>query len=383
MDNKTKKWIKIALREPLYVSRLIQNKLRKKFLFDYRFLKGYSFHPYTVVIVPTYRCNLRCKMCCQYEEFFRKDASPAVHGQGELGIEEWRKALDDIARWKPHVNVFGGEPLLYKHIIELVSCVKSKKLSCSIVTNGILLEKYAEALCQLDIEAVNISLDGPQEVHNEIRGVKSAFKKTVQGIRALQEFKRKRQTSRPRINMNCVVTEWNYDRLSEVVDIANDLQIDGLNFQHLMFTSEEHNHANRRFFEKTFGYDPKYLNDFPVLSTAAIDPAKLLSVVERLKRNASIPVRFLPNLKTQAIPPYYKQLEYQFDNQMCVAPWVRPTIAPNGDVVPCMGYVIGNVKDQKFTKIWNGQRFREFRQELRKRGLFPGCLRCCHRRYSK
>jgi MoaA/NifB/PqqE/SkfB family radical SAM enzyme len=381
MDHKTKKWIKIALREPLYVSRLIQNKLRKKFLFDYHFLKGYSFHPYTVVIVPTYRCNLRCKMCNQYEGDYKQGLSQIVPGKDELTIDQWREVIDDVARWRPHINLFGGEPLLYKDIIALITHIKSKKLSCSIATNGILVGKYADAIVKSDMEAVNISIDGPQAINDLIRGRQDAFQKIIQGIRAIQDLKQQYHTTRPRIHLNCVITPWNYEYLSELVEIATDLGIDGLNFQHLMFVSEEINRANQKFFEKTFGYDPKLLDTFPVLSPEAIDTSRVSAELETFKRTAAIPIRFLPNLTPQDIPFYYEQLDYQFNNTMCIAPWIRATITPKGNVTPCIGYIIGNVLEQRFTKIWNSQRYRTFRAELQKRGIFPGCVRCCHRRY--
>lgn len=377
-----RKWFKIALREPAYVGRLLKNRLRKTFLFDYRFLKGYSFPPYALSIVPTYRCNLRCKMCNQYEGDYKKGASQITIGEDELSLAQWNTVIADVARWKPHINLFGGEPLLYRDVIELIAAIKSQKLSCSLATNGILLEKYAEPLVQSGIEAVNISIDGPQEINNLIRGTKDAFQRTVRGVQLLQEFKRTYHVSRPRIHLNCVITEWNYARLTEVVELASTLKLDALNFQHLMFSSLELNQANERFFERTFDYNPKLLDSFPVLSTETIDTTKLAAVLETIEQTNSLPIRFLPHISIQDLSCYYKRLDYQFENNICVAPWIRVTISPRGYVTPCIGYAVGNVKEQPFTKIWNSQRYRTFRSTLRKRGLFPGCVRCCHRRYS-
>lgn len=375
------KWLKIAVREPAYVARLLANRLRKKLLLDYRFLQGYSFHPYTVVIIPTYRCNLRCKMCNQYEGDYKQGLSQITPGTDELTLEQWKAVIDDIAPWHPHVNLFGGEPLLYKQIMPFISYIKSNNLSCSIATNGVLVEKYAKELVESRIEAVNISLDGPEKVNDLIRGVPNAFQKVVRGIRTLQDLKQQAHVSRPRIHLNCVMTAWNYEHVPDVVTLAGELGIDGLNFQHLMFSSEEITQANQRCFETAFGYDPQRLDHFPVLSTEGIDTARLASILEDLSHNLSVPVRFLPNIRLQDIAGYYNDLDYPFANRMCVAPWVRATITPKGNVTPCIGYTIGNVKERRFTEIWNSQRYREFRAELRSRGLFPGCVRCCHRRY--
>jgi MoaA/NifB/PqqE/SkfB family radical SAM enzyme len=38
---------------------------------------------------------------------------------------------------------------------------------------------------------------------------------------------------------------------------------------------------------------------------------------------------------------------------------------------------MGNVREQKFTEIWNGRGMRTFRRSLSEGGLFPSCGRCC------
>ena len=388
IDPRRKKWLNIALREPMLVARLLKNRVRKKFRLDYRFGNGYGFLPYAVIIVPTYRCNLRCRMCNQYEGDFKKSLAEITPGQDEMTLAQWKTVIDELARWKPSINIFGGEPLLYEKIIDLIAYIKSKNLNCSISTNGVLLARHAEALLESKIESVNVSLDGPEAIHNFIRGGNQFYQKTIEGIRALQALKRAHLSAIPRININCVITEWNYDHLPEVVAIAETLQIDALEFQHIIFTSAELCQANRQFFERTFGCPPQALYEFPVIATDKIAIPKLAATIAQFQQEArqptrSVPIRVIPNIKLADLPQYYQQLNYRFENHICVIPWVRTQINPNGDVTPCMGYVIGNVKTQPLAEMWNTPRAKHFRAELKKHGLFPGCVRCCHRRYNK
>lgn len=386
LTKRRRKWLNIALREPAYVTGLLKNKARKKLLLDYRFLKGYSFPPYALNIVPTYRCNLRCKMCMQYEGDYKKGAAQVKVGVDELTLEQWKAVIDNVGArtspgWHPHINIFGGEPLLYQDILGFIGYIVAKGLTCSIVTNGVLLEKYAEDLVHSGIEAVNFSLDGPEDVNNEIRGTKDAFQRTVQGVRTLQAIKAQHNLNRPRVNLNCVITPWNVERLPELIKVAEDLNIDTINFQHLMFSSEALNQANGACFQQLFGYDPNRLDNFPVLATDGIDVAQVAAFVSSARQRSAIPIRFLPNIPPATIADYYQKLDHQFSRNVCVTPWVRATITPRGDVTPCIGYCIGNVLEHPFTEIWNSPAYRKFRFELQKHGLFPGCARCCHRRY--
>jgi radical SAM protein with 4Fe4S-binding SPASM domain len=62
-------------------------------------------------------------------------------------------------------------------------------------------------------------------------------------------------------------------------------------------------------------------------------------------------------------------------------PWSQADIDYNGNVHFCADYpdyVIGNIREQRFWDIYNGERAQKFRKELREspQGIFPGCLRC-------
>ena len=53
-------------------------------------------------------------------------------------------------------------------------------------------------------------------------------------------------------------------------------------------------------------------------------------------------------------------------------------IYPNGDVVPCESFrfTMGNINKESFMEIWNSEKYLKFRKVLKK-GLLPGCARCC------
>lgn len=115
----------------------------------------------------TEACNLRCIYCMPEEEVcFKKDNG--------LTDEELKYLIDifgDIGLKK--IRFTGGEPLLRKSIVELVSKAKEKKIEkIALTTNGVLLHKYLDELINAGLNEINISLDSLNE---------EVFKKITRG----------------------------------------------------------------------------------------------------------------------------------------------------------------------------------------------------------
>jgi radical SAM protein with 4Fe4S-binding SPASM domain len=64
--------------------------------------------------------------------------------------------------------------------------------------------------------------------------------------------------------------------------------------------------------------------------------------------------------------------------QPCRAPWVDMCVLANGDVIPCLDYKVGNVRQETLAAIWNGERFRRFRRLLRQEEILGACQTCCY-----
>ena len=62
---------------------------------------GGSILPAQVSINPTRRCNLACRMCCQFR---REDEVPRdlhwYEAEAELPLEAWVKLLDEMSCWR-------------------------------------------------------------------------------------------------------------------------------------------------------------------------------------------------------------------------------------------------------------------------------------------
>ena len=68
-------------------------------------------------------------------------------------------------------------------------------------------------------------------------------------------------------------------------------------------------------------------------------------------------------------PPFAKQ---------CYHPWMTARIDPYGNVYACsISSKLGNVREKKFSDIWNDKPYQEFRKMLQKKSLLPMCSTCC------
>ena len=133
--------------------------------------------PQTVSFTITNSCNLRCKMCGQWsEEGYIKKKRGVL--QQTLGLTDWKRLVDEVAAHHiPSVIIRGGEPFMYPGIIELLEYINFKGLIASIDTNGTLLTTYASDLLRIGKIHITISVDGPEQIHNGVRGIPGCFKK--------------------------------------------------------------------------------------------------------------------------------------------------------------------------------------------------------------
>ncbi|KKL24850.1 hypothetical protein LCGC14_2411190, partial [marine sediment metagenome] len=127
--------------------------------------------PLTTVWNVTFRCNCQCDYC----------ATGTVPG-GELGTDEALQLLDDLARLGTRWLTFsGGDPLVRADIGSLIRRALEKRVHVRISTNGILVPEKIDDLRGVD--AVSLSLDGPEDVHDRVRGT-GTFRSVLAAIEA-------------------------------------------------------------------------------------------------------------------------------------------------------------------------------------------------------
>lgn len=150
--------------------------------FMYHWMRGSTVLPYPPLklhLEPTSVCNLRCPMCPQ--------AIDAVKGDtGYIDMDLYRKIIDDASGFVREVNLFfRGEPLLHKHMPEILSYGRSKSVRLHVNTNAtILREKQARTLIENSASKVTISFDGPDKATYEQMRKGAKYETTLENVRA-------------------------------------------------------------------------------------------------------------------------------------------------------------------------------------------------------
>jgi MoaA/NifB/PqqE/SkfB family radical SAM enzyme len=359
---------------------------------DRRRRHGLSSPPVNLNLNLTRRCNLKCRMCEQHRHQAGTAAELSWYDpQRELSLAVWTGLLDQVAAFKPRLYLTGGEPMLYRHFPEFVTAAKERGFLVHLQTNGTLLAGLGDFLVDQGLEMVTVSLDGPQEVHDRVRGQNGAFRRTTAGIASLVAARRRKNRPGPILILNCVISRANLQVLEEMPALAQELGADVLQLQHTMFNAaanvRRHNLALTPDFARKHGLElvapsiPE--GEFYESEITAADLPRLRSALRRARVAAQgrLKLDFLPGLPEELIGPYYLDLAYPFP-QVCDALWKGCRILPDGTVSPCLHVVAGNISRQSFPEIWNGPQMQNFRRLLARR-LFPGCARCCSRRFIR
>src|SRR5580658_6355695 len=156
----------------------------------------------------TLRCNQRCTFC---NIPHTNNGSPSR----EPRMDQVLANLRDLKRLGVVVlDVTGGEPLLYRNIIEMLAAAKKMRFITSITTNGMLYPKFAKQLLG-KVDALLFSVDStdPDE-HDRIRAMKS-FHLVLEALATARQLRQPMYISH-------VVTNDSYDNVEEMIRFAKD-----------------------------------------------------------------------------------------------------------------------------------------------------------------
>lgn len=353
--------------------RKICNLKNYQLVYAYHLRSGWASLPSGITFYPTYKCNLRCKMC----PIWGGSVYPAEKYFEEMSLTQIRDCIDDVVSFKPSFYLTGGEPFLRKDIVEIITHIKQKGLQCAINTNGTLITKsIARALVELAVDKIIFSIDGTNGINDEIRGLKGGYKKAINALEMIKH--EKGQNKKPITSINFVVSTLNYQNMKDMVDVAAKLGV-SIQFQLISFLDDEKIQQSKEQFKELFPtFDGKVIDGFKnELHSFDVDLLwEEISKTKQLAAKLNVNSTFFPDLNKDALKKYFDDLNF-VRTQRCTAPWKTVRILPNGDVSPCLRLSMGNVTEQRFMNIWNNAAYKHFRVTLKKYGFFPICVRCC------
>ncbi|MHA1260226.1 MAG: PqqD family peptide modification chaperone [Candidatus Heimdallarchaeaceae archaeon] len=285
--------------------------------------------PLRMDLALTYRCNNKCTKC--YVENSREI--------NELTTEEWKAVLDKL--WDigiPHVTFTGGEPTLREDLPQLVDYAEELGIITGLITNGRKLKDSA------GIDHFQITLESfDEKIHDQLCGVKGAWKETVEGIKNVVP-------TPVYVMTNTTLTPYNIEKIEKTIEFLDSLGID---------------HFAANGIIKSGGGKQADL----ALTLEQLD--KTITTIQN--KAAELNMGFIWYSPTRYCE--FNPLDRGLGMKQCTAARIAMAIEPDGMVLPCQSYFepLGNILTTRWKRIWN----HKISKSLRKMKYLPEeCLDC-------
>lgn len=316
--------------------------IRLSYIFKW---KKIPFYPFFIDVEPNNNCNFKCQHC-QVTHWDKEK----VH----LDENSFSRILDQFP-YLEQVKLQGmGEPLLNKQFIPMLNLGNKHGLSMSFTSNASLCnQNVAEQLVQLNNTSITFSLDGATaETFESIRigGRFEQIKKNIQNLSRIRSGKKQ-----PTLSIWTVVTDKNIHELPQLVKLASDLEVDDITLQ--LFLSD---------------WGKNTIKEYNNSIKANLNSEQLTSTIAEAKEVADI----------NQIDLNIKYSDFYSKQNKCPWAWRSTYISSNGDVVPCCILAdsdtvkMGNVFEEDFAKIWNSEKYQDFRERIRTHDVPSYCKNC-------
>lgn len=320
--------------------------------------------PTTLIFFVTSRCNARCAHCFYWQELNTNTDELKIHE-----IENIAKSFSQPL----HLSLTGGEPFLRNDLYEICN-VFYKFNQCrnlSIASNGYLNRKIIEftdnILTKLEFDkfSIQISLDGLESTHDNIRGVKNGFKQALNTISELSMISNNYINFN--VNVSFTVQKRNIDNALSLIDLLIPYRVPikfalvrGANYGTYALSPEI-----------SSDFDPKE-EDSSVVDIDTLE--KLFAQIN--EKNLKSPYRFWSERQQEKIRLSLKMMKEKKKQLPCYAGLIDGVLYANGDVALCeLTQPLGNMKyfNYDFERIWKSKQADDFRSKIKKCFCIHGC----------
>jgi uncharacterized protein len=180
-----------ALNDPEYISKgYVVDPVKEERVYRSKyldFLDSRDTDEIQLFYVPSYTCNFNCSYC--YQEGYLNQGQEYVL---EVADAFFRYVQMNFAARNKYITLFGGEPLLAdrksrEFLDFFTERCREMDLEIAVVTNGYHLEEFIPLLSRNRVREIQVTLDGPETVHNKrrpLRGGQGTFNAIAKGIDA-------------------------------------------------------------------------------------------------------------------------------------------------------------------------------------------------------
>jgi radical SAM protein with 4Fe4S-binding SPASM domain len=261
-------------------------------------------------------------------------------------LKAWSEAYG--IEFSPSFNITGGEPFLHRDIFEILEELRKRHFDVHLLSNGTLInEEKAKLLSWLGMKGVQVSIEGPEEIHDSIRG-KGSFSASLKGVGHLLD-------AGIRVSLNVTLSDINADHFRDVIALSSSLGVQRLGFSRLVPSGRGAGLLSRMLEKQRVKELYRTIFSFKNNGTEIVtgDPvASQMSSIEDMSDAGSVPVGG------------------------CAAGVSGFTILPDGTMTPCrrLPIPIGNVRKDALREVWATSMVLEALRD--KRGYTGKCGKC-------
>jgi sulfatase maturation enzyme AslB (radical SAM superfamily) len=247
----------------------------------------------------------------------------------------------------------------------------------SIETNGVLLKKYAESLVRFKVDNLTLSLDGPEDIHDHVRGVKGTFARIGEGLQEIERYE-DRYGYKIHRGITCTLSGYNYRGLGAMPAVMRSLSLNHICLVPYCFIPERQGLAYERLMREEFSCEAYSWRGFHH-EESGVDIDLFLAQLQEFKSNLG-EIKSYPYmaLSDEEYREWYTRSDTTVHQAECNNIQGLLDVQPDGHVNFCIDfpdYAIGNVAESTLYEIWHSDRARKFRN-LRAQGEMPVCYRC-------
>jgi radical SAM protein with 4Fe4S-binding SPASM domain len=332
--------------------------------------------PLRLTIVLTNKCNLSCGHCFQKDQLNQKM-------KGEMTTDEWLEVIESVSRFTV-VDLIGGEAFLHRDLGRILEACRRRGLLVSITTNATLLTDQAiESILDAGVHYLMISVDGLGRDHDLYRGRPGLFEKVMDSIDRIQKAKKSRGRRRPFISIKALLMNKTLGSMPDFIDHFEKVEgVDELKFcfptlNKLWNSLEPTDDLDFVFGRRAEQYE---------FSAESIRRFKeRLPELERRMRDTRLRVKIGPELPKLGDYVDYVSDIADFRAGACGEPVSNFSILPNGDLIPCLSYRIGNIRGlgMDVNSVLFSSKHRDFIQRQSQDRSSNACLSCALKNHSR
>lgn len=311
-----------------------------------RWLKGENIYPIEMEVGLTNACNHRCIFCAIDYMGYKPtmiNTDILMHNIRDMSI----KGLKSV------IYAGEGEPLIHKESVDIINRTKNYGVDVAMSTNGVLLTSDISRECLKSLTWIRFSMAAiSDKTYEEIHQCKKGdLAKVLVNMEDAVKVK-KNQKLKTTIGVQLLLLPNNKN---EIVDMGKEMKRIGVDY----------------FTIKPFSQHPQSQNILQV------DYQELIDLEKEVKE-----------LETEDFKVYFRahsmeKLKCERCYNHC---WALPFMVymdAKGNVWPCIVFMgkdklkYGNINDESFAEIWEGQHREEINEYFMKMDLATNCRELC------